>query len=282
MIAVTGATGHLGKLTLTHLLKKTPANKIIAIVRNLEKTQELQKLGIEIREANYDNAESWEKALKGVSNLLLISSSEIGKRSDQHSNVIDGAKKAGVSRIVYTSLLKADKSKLALAKEHVATENAIKASGLNFTILRNGWYIENHTENLAPALQYGALLGAAKEGLFSSATRSDFAEAAAVVLTTNGHDEKTYELAGDKAFTLTELVQKVSKGSGKDVKYQDLNFEAYKDALVKVGLPEGFAFILADSDVGASHGELFSDSKDLSKLIGHSTTTLDEKLKEVL
>ncbi len=279
MIAITGATGNLGKLAITHLLKRVPANQLVAIVRNVSKAQDIKKLGVEVREANYDDSNSWGSALKGINDLLLISSSEVGKRFEQHKNVIEGAKGAGVSRVVYTSLLRADTSKLALATEHIATEELIKKSGLNYTILRNGWYIENHTENLASALEHGAFLGAAKEGRFSSSTRSDYAEAAAVVLTNPGHNKKIYELAGNQSYTLNDLITKVSALSGKKVVYQDLGFENYKNTLIQVGLPEGFATILADSDAGAALGELFSESKDLSNLIGHQTTTLEEKLK---
>ncbi|MBX3041584.1 MAG: SDR family oxidoreductase [Bdellovibrionaceae bacterium] len=282
MIAVTGASGKLGHWVIQHLLKKVPASQIVAIVRNPAKAEDLKKLGVSVRKGDYDQADSWSQALEGISRLLLISSSEVGKRHTQHETVIQAAKKAQVRHIAYTSILKADVSSLILAKEHLATEQSLRQSGIPFTLLRNGWYLENHTENLAPALEYGAIHGAAKDGKFSSASRSDFAQAAATVLTSEGHENKVYELAGDTSFTLSELADAVSKKANKSVSYQDHSFEDFKKILMQVGLPEGFAAILADSDVGASKGELHSDSKDLSKLINRPTTPLAEALQAAI
>lgn len=282
MIAVTGASGHLGHLVIKSLLKKTSASNIIAIVRNPSKAEDLKKLGVTIRKADYDQADNWESALEGVKKLLLISSSEVGKRTAQHTTVLNAARKVGLQQIAYTSILRADSSKLILAQEHLATEKLIRESGILFTILRNGWYLENHTENLAPALEHGAIHGAAKNGKFSSAARADYAEAAAIVLTSEGHTNKIYELAGDASFTLADLASVVSKKAGRPVAYRDDSFNDYKNFLVKVGVPDGFATVLADSDLGASKSELYSDSKDLSRLIGHPTTSLDEAVNQAI
>ena len=282
MIAVTGASGKLGQLTIESLLKKVSASEVVALVRNPNKVENLKKLGVTVRKADYNEPESWGPALAGVKKLFLVSANELGKRHEQHLNVIRAAQKAGVSHLVYSSILRADTSKLFLAKEHLATEISIRESKIPSTFLRNSWYLENHTENLAPALQYGVIHGAAKNGKFSSATRADYALAAANVLTSEGHAGKIYELAGDNSFTLTELAEAVSKKSNKPVAYQDHSFEEFKNILVQVGLPEAVASMLADSDVGASQGELYSDSKDLSKLIGRLTTSLEEAIKVAL
>ena len=172
MIVVTGANGKLGGHAIKSLLEKVPAGQIVAAVRNTEKASSLTKLGVQLRQADYTKPETLGKAFAGVEKVLLISSSEIGQRFAQHRHVIDAAVAADVKLLVYTSILCADTSSLSLAIEHLATEKAIQASGLPFVILRNGWYLENHTESLAPALQYGAILGAAKEGKFASAARA--------------------------------------------------------------------------------------------------------------
>jgi len=274
MIVVTGATGKLGNHVINELFKKVPAAQIIAAVRNTEKANELAALGVELREADYSKPETLATAFAGAERVLLISSNEVGVRIAQHQAVIDAAKAAGVKLIAYTSILRADTSKLLLATEHLATEKAILASGLPYVFLRNGWYIENHTESLTPALQHGAILGAAKEGRFAAATRADYAAAAATVLTTEGHENKIYELAGDQSYSLPELASVVSKAAGKPVVYKNLTEKEYEEALKGFGLPAPVAAILADSDAGAANGELNSDSRDLSTLIGRPSTLI--------
>lgn len=278
-IAVTGATGQLGTLVVEQLKKSVPADNIVALVRNTEKAK---SLGVEARAFDYTQPETLEDALKGIETLLLISASELGKRVVQHDNVITAAKKAGIKWIVYTSILHADKSTLSMAAEHVATEKLIKDSGMEYTILRNGWYTENYTGSIAGALAGGAFLGSVGEGKIASAARTDFADAAAKVLTTAGHQGKTYELAGDKAYTLSEFAAELSTQSGKTVPYKDLPETEYAAILTSFGLPEGFAQAIASWDVSASKGDLFDDSRQLSKLIGHSTTTLSESIKLAL
>ena len=278
-IGVTGATGQLGQLVVEQLKQKTAAENIVALVRTPEKAVEL---GIEARAFDYDQPKGLPGALKDIDRLLLISSSEIGKREQQHKNVINAAKKAGVSWIVYTSLLHADTSSLSLAGEHLATEAALKKSGIEYTILRNGWYTENYTGSIAGALGAGAFVGSAGDGKISSATRADFAEAAAIVLTGESHKGKKFELAGDESYTLTELATEISKQTGKDIPYNNLPEGEYAKILKSVGLPEMVADAIASWDTGASKGDLFDDSKQLSKLIGRSTTPLADAVKAVL
>ncbi|WP_313581047.1 SDR family oxidoreductase [Chishuiella sp.] len=276
-IAITGATGQLGRLAIEKLKERTEKENLIALVRNTEKAKDL---GIETRLFDYAKPEILADSLQGIDSLFLISSSEIGQRETQHKNVINAAKEAGVKWIVYTSLLHASTSDMALAPEHVATEKALQESGLNFTILRNGWYTENYAGSIPGSIQAGAFIGSAESGKISSATREDYAEAAAVVLTTEGHENKIYELAGDIAYTLSDLAAEVSKQIGKEIPYVNLSEADFTAALVKIGLPEGFAQILADSDAKAAHGALFSDDKTLSKLLNRPTTPLAEVVKK--
>jgi len=283
MILVTGATGQLGNLIVNNLIKRgTPANQIVAAVRSPEKAQLLTEQGVVVRKADYSDPASLNAAFEGVKRVVLVSSSEVGQRFPQHKNVIDAAKQAGVELLAYTSLLNAQTSPLALAQEHVQTENALAESGLPFALLRNGWYSENYTASIGMALEHGAVLGSAGEGKYATATRQDYAEAAAVVIASENQAGKTYELAGDQAYTLAEYAAAISEVSGKTVIYQDLPTEEYTKILVGAGLPEGFAAILADSDVGASKGALYSDSKDLSSLIGRPTTPITESIKAAL
>ena len=274
---ITGATGQLGRLVVEDLKKRTSAENVVALVRTPEKAADL---GVEVKAFDYTQPDV--ESLKGIDNLLLISGNEIGQRETQHKNVINAAKEAGVKHIVYTSLLRANNSTLSLAPEHFATEEALKASGVPFTILRNGWYTENYTGTLAGSVQAGALIGSAGDGKISSAARADYAEAAAVVLTTEGHEGKTYELAGDESYTLGDLATEVSKQTGKDIPYNNLPEADYAGALVSIGLPEGVAQFYAAFDTSAAKNDLFDEGKSLSQLIGHTTTPLSDSVKAAL
>ncbi|WP_413581903.1 SDR family oxidoreductase [Bdellovibrio sp. HCB288] len=282
MIAVTGATGHLGALAITELLDKgTKANQIVAVVRNKGKAQNLVSKGIDVREAEYGNAESLAKAFQGVEKLLFISGSEVGQRTPQHTNIMKAAQTAGVKFIAYTSILNADGSHLLLAKEHQFTEKMIKDSGIPYAFLRNGWYIENYTEQLDGALKNGAVVGSAGEGKFSPATRSDYAAAAVKVITEKATGKTVYELGGDST-TMQEYVAQVSKLSGKKIEYKNMPAGEYTKLLMSFGLPPQFAEALADSDVGISKGELFTKSDDLKKLLGRPLTSLESAIKKAL
>ena len=278
-IGITGATGQLGRLVVQRLKARVPASDIVALVRNPSKAGDL---GVTVRPADYDRPETLVPALQGIDTLLLISASEIGKRLAQHHNVIEAAKRAGVKRIVYTSLLHADKSPLDLAAEHLPTENEIKASGIPYTILRNGWYTENYTNSIGGALAGGAFLGSAGQGKISSATRADFADAAVEAVVGRGHEGKTYELAGDTSWTLDDLAAEISRQAGKKIPYRDLPEAEYGTALAGFGLPAPIANAIAGWDTGASKNALFDESRQLSKLIGHPTTPMSETVREAL
>lgn len=276
-IAVTGATGQLGRLVLEKL--KNENVDVVALARNTEKAQDL---GVEVRAFDYDQREHMEDALAGVDRLLLVSSNEIGKRLQHHESVFHAAKKAGVSQLVFTSLVNVDHSTLNLAGEYIASEKSLQASGVPFTILRNAWYTENYTSSAANAVAGGAFIGSAGDGKISAASREDLAEAAVAVLVGTDHLGKVYELAGDQAFTLTDLAAAISEVTGKDIPYHNLGEGEYKDALVSHNVPEGFAAMIASWDVSASKGDLYSEDKTLSQLIGRPTTPLKDTVKATL
>ncbi|WP_073664192.1 SDR family oxidoreductase [Pseudomonas aeruginosa] len=282
MIAVTGATGQLGRLVIQSLLQKVPAAEVVALARNVDKAQDLAALGVQVRQADYDQPATLDAALAGVDKLLLISSSEVGRRIPQHRAVIQAARDAGVKLLAYTSLLHADRSPLGLAPEHLETEGLLRESGLPHVLLRNGWYSENYTASVPAALAHGALLGCAQEGRIASAERADYAEAAATVLTTENQAGQTYELAGDVAYTLTELATEIARQSGQNVVYTDLPEADFKAALLAAGLPEGIATLLENSDAGAANGALFDESHHLSQLIGRPTTPIATTVAKAL
>lgn len=282
MIAITGATGQLGRLVINALLKKVPASEIIAVVRSPEKAQDLQALGVALRTADYNQPQTLQGAFAGVQKVLLISSSEVGQREAQHRAVIDAAKAAGVSFIAYTSLLHADTSPLGLGVEHRATEALLQASGIPYALLRNGWYSENYAASIAPALAHHAFIGAAGNGRIASAAREDYAAAAAEVISRDDQAGKVYELAGDDSYTLAEFSAEIARQSGEQVEYVNLPPAEFSTALIGAGLPAPLAELLADSDAGAAQGALFDDSHTLSKLIGRPTTPFAAVIKATL
>lgn len=278
-IGITGATGQLGRLIVAALKAKHPPADIVALVRSPEKAADL---GVEVRKAHYDDPATLDAALAGVNTLLLISASEVGRRVPQHRNVIQAAKKAGVQRIVYTSLLHAETSPLSLATEHRETEAMLAASGIPHTILRNGWYTENYTGTISGALAGGALIGAAGDGRISSAARADYADAAVAVLTSDGHAGRLYELAGDDAYTLTDLAAEISKQTGRTIPYRNLSESDYASTLTGFGLAPELAGAVAGWDAAAAEDALFDDSRQLSALIGRPTTPLSAAVEAAL
>ena len=282
MIVITGASGQLGRLVIAALLKKIPAGEIVAAVRNPAAVADLAARGVQVRQADYDQPASLAAAFAGADKLLLISSSEVGRRVPQHRAVIDAARAAGVRLLAYTSLLHADTSPLPLAAEHKETESLIRAAGLPAVILRNGWYTENYLAGVPTALQYGVVSGCAGDGRIASASRADYAEAIATVLASDNQAGRIYELAGDDAYTLAELAHAIAQQSGTAVAYQNLPEAEFKAALIGAGLPDCIAALLAESDSGAAKGGLFDDSRQLSQLIGRPTTPLTEMLRKQL
>lgn len=274
-IAITGSTGHLGRLAIAAL--KDRGAKPIALARDPAKAADL---GVEARAFDYTTADP--AALKGVDTLVLISSNDFNDRVGQHRKVIAATKAAGVKRILYTSILKGDQSPMILAQDHIGTETAIREAGIPATILRNGWYTENYTGSLGAAVQHGAIIGAAGEGRVNSAARKDYAEAIAVTALDAAHAGKTYELAGDTAHSGADLAAAVASAAGKPVAYVPMSQADYAQALIGFGLPEGFAQVLADSDARSGEGALADDSHTLSRLIGRPTTPVAKTIAAAL
>jgi NAD(P)H dehydrogenase (quinone) len=281
MIVVTGASGHLGRLVVQSLLQKLPAREVVAAVRSPDKAKDLAARGVEVRVADYARPETLGPALAGAEKVLLVSSSEVGQRAAQHAAVVKAAKAAGVKLLAYTSILRAPTSRLVLAAEHQATEEAIRASGLAHVFLRNGWYLENYTEHLAPALQHGALVGSAGDGRIAAAARADYADAA-VALLTGKVEKEAYELGGDRPFTMAELAAEVSRHAGKAIAYRDLPPDQYRAVLTGAGLPPPVADVYVDADVQASKGDLDDASGELRRLIGRPTTPLADAVRAAL
>lgn len=281
-IAITGATGQLGNLVIEQLLQLTAAQNIVALVRNIDKAEHFKAQGIELREFDYDRPETLVPALSGIDKLLLISANEIGRRTPQHQAVIDAAKVAGVPYIAYTSLLRADTSPLGLAQEHRETEKLIQDSGITYTFLRNNWYSENYLAGVAHTIEIGTLFGAAQDGRISSASRIDYAEATAKVLTSTGHENKTYELAGSESFSLSDLATFIGQAVNKDIIYQNLSAEEYTQGLTQAGLPAGLVDVIVDADIQTIQGAMYSDSQDLEQLIGRKTTNIQDAIKAAL
>lgn len=278
-IAITGATGQLGRLVINKLKEKIPTDNMIALSRSVEKAKGLE---VEVREFDYEKPAMLKPALKGVDTLLLISASEIGKRFSQHKHIIEAAKSAGIKWIVYTSLLRTDNTSLDIGTEHKVTEKLLKESGIPFTILRNGWYTENYTSSVPGAIRGGALMGCAGNGKISGAARADYADAAVAVLTGKNHQGKIYELAGDNFFTLSDLAAEISRQTGKNIPYKNLSEKDYASALKNFGVPEEFAKVIAGWDTAASKNDLFDDSHQLSRLTGKATTPLSVSVADAI
>lgn len=287
-ILVTGATGQLGAITVADLLKTVPAAEIAGLVRPAtggapSKADRLQAQGVQARPGDYRDPASLRAALDGIERVLFISSSELDGRVAQHRNVVEAAKAAGVELIAYTSVLHADRSPLGVAEDHRRTEALLAASGVPTVLLRNGWYTENHLASVPAALAHGAMLGAAGDGRIASAARADYAAAAAAVLT-SAEDQggRTYELAGDAAYTLTDLAAELSRQVGRPIPYKNLPQAEFEATLLGAGLPPFLAALIADSDAGAAKGALFDEGGDLRRLIGRATTPLAASVAEAL
>ncbi|WP_405414339.1 NmrA family NAD(P)-binding protein [Streptomyces rubiginosohelvolus] len=281
-IVVTGATGALGRLVVDALLATVPAGEVVAVVRDKEKAAALAARGVELRIADYSAPETLAGAFRSGDRVLLISGSEVGRRVAQHAAVIDAAQAAGVAQLAYTGILGGPDADFALADEHKATEQLILDSGLPYTFLRNGWYTENYTANLAPVLEHRAVVANAGEGRIASASRADFAAAAAAVLTGDGHLNTAYELSGDTAWSLAEYAAVISGLTGETIAYNNVPAATHQEILVGAGLPEGFAAILVDVDEAIGRGRLAGTSGDLARLIGRPTTPLAETVRAAL
>ncbi|WP_328739526.1 SDR family oxidoreductase [Streptomyces erythrochromogenes] len=281
-IVVTAATGALGRLVVEELLERVPADRVAVVVRNGEKAADLAARGIQVRVADYDDPAALAGVFRPGDRVLLISGNEIGRRVAQHTAVIDAAKAAGVAQLAYTGILGGPEADFELAAEHTATEQAVLASGLPYTFLRNGWYHENYTRELPTALGHGAVVASSGEGRIASAARADYAAAAAVVLTGEGHLNAIYELSGDTAWSLAEYAAEVSAQSGKEIAYTEVPADEHLKILTGAGVPEGFAAIIVDVDAAIARGRLAGTGGDLARLIGRPTTPVAEAIGAAL
>ncbi len=282
-IVIAGATGHLGRLVVENLLQRdVPAGDITAAGRDTTKIKDLADRGVRVRAIDYDDPASLDDAFRGAARILLISASEVGQRARQHGHAIDAAAAAGAGLLAYTSIAHADTTTLRLAAEHQATEAALRASGLDYVLLRHSWYLENYTAQIPAILQQGSLAGSAGDGRVSAATRADYAAAAATVLTSDGQAGRVYELGGDQAFTLAEVAAEISAQAGQPVSYRDLPVDEYTRLLVSVGLPQQAAATIADADRGLARGDLYVGGGQLRQLIGRPTTTLRDAVAAAL
>ncbi|WP_025158699.1 SDR family oxidoreductase [Leifsonia aquatica] len=280
-IVVTGATGHLGRLTVDSLLARgVAASDIRALGRSAERLAPLAAQGVETAVIDFEQPETLTTAFAGADAVLLVSGSEVGKRVPQHRNAIEAAEAAGVGRLVYTSAPHATDGGLVLAPEHKATEELLAASSLPVTILRNNWYTENYTGLIDQAAATGEIVGSAGDGRVASASRKDYAEAAAVVLTTDGHEGAVYELSGDVAWTFDELASAVGALAGREVVYRSVTPEEHTGILTGAGLDEGTAGFVVALDGNIRDGELADATSTLSELIGRPTTPLAQGLAE--
>jgi NAD(P)H dehydrogenase (quinone) len=281
-IVVTGATGHLGHLVVEKLLERGIApDEVVATGRALDRIADLADRGV--RTAALDYAEPHlDGILEAGDTLLLVSGSEPGGRVALHRGVIEAAVKGGARRIVYTSAPKADDTTLVLAPDHAGTEQVLRTAGVPFTILRNNWYIENYAASLPRILAAGEVLGSAGDGRVASATRADYAEATAVVLTTDGHDDAVYELSGDSAWTFGEFAAALSSLVGREIAYRPVGSQEHLEALRAAGLDEGTAGFVVALDGNIRDGELDLVRPDLSRLVGHPVPALADQLRTLL
>ncbi|MGW3312696.1 SDR family oxidoreductase [Streptomyces sp. NPDC001073] len=282
-IVITGASGQLGGLTVEALLARgVPAADIVATGRDIATLKGFADRGVVVRRADFAEPDSLAAAFDGADRLLLISTTTVDERVANHRRAIDAAVAAGVSLVAYTSMSHADRATTILAATHRATEEYLRERAVPSVMLRNSWYLENYTAQLPQILGNGAVVGAAGQGRISAASRADYADAAAVVLTTEGHAGEVYELGGDEAFTLAGLAATISAVSGKRITYTDLPADGLTQALTRAGLPAELAHVLVDADLGMSRGELFTASGDLRRLIERSTTPPADAIADAL
>ncbi|MFH8566948.1 SDR family oxidoreductase [Streptomyces sp. NPDC017993] len=281
-IVVTGATGALGRLVIEALLERAAADEIVAVARDRARAADLAARGVDVRIADYRRPDTLQDVFAAGDRALLISGNEAGQRVGQHRAVIDAAREAGVGLLAYTSVLGGPTATFRIAEEHIATEQALLASGMPYSLLRNGWYHENYTGALATTLRTGVVVGSADGGRVATAARQDYAEAAAVVLTGSGHENSVHELSGDTAWTMAEYAAEVSRQTGRQIRYQDLPQERYAAVLIDAGVPAMGAQLVADADAGIARGELGCTPGDLSRLLGRPTTPIAEAIAEAL
>ena len=273
MYLVTGAAGHLGKAVINHLLTtyNVPANKIIAATRDVSKIADLAAKGVHVRSADFDHQENLVTAFEGATRLLLISTDamEPGKREVQHLKAVSAAEMAGVSHIVYTSIIKAATSAVSFASDHVNTEKFIAAAKIKgHTILRNNWYFENLFFSIPNALKSGTQYSAAGQSKIAHIARDDLARAAAAALASDKNERATYELSGGREYTTDQIAALVSKATSKPLAVVHVPVEGLVQGMLSHGLPEGMARMFASFDDAIAKGGMSGTAVDFKKLTG--------------
>jgi NAD(P)H dehydrogenase (quinone) len=281
-IVITGATGHLGRQVVEQLLARgVDPSTVVAGGRNEEALAALAAHGVRTARIDYADPATLEDAFVGADKILLISGNEVGKRSVQHKAVIDAARRVN-AELVYTSAPMASTSALVLAPEHKATEGLLEGSGLTYTVLRNNWYTENYDDTIRQAASTGSILTSAGDGRVASATRRDYAEAAAVVLLSEDHTGEILELGGDTPWSMAELASTVAEVTGTDVTVQQVTTDEHVAALEGFGLDEGTAGFVAALDGNIADGLLAESDGTLSRIIGRPTTPLKQYVAELV
>ncbi|RKN36386.1 NAD(P)H-binding protein [Micromonospora musae] len=285
-IAITGATGQLGRLVIADLLAAgVPADQITAVARSAERAADLVARGVRLHVADYDRPETFAGAFQPGDRVLLISASEVGRRAAQHAAVVDAAAAAGVAQLAYVGVFGGPEADFLLAAEHRATEELILATGLPYTFLRNNWYSDApmFTGDLAGILARGAIVNSVHgESRIATASRGDYAAAAAAVLTSDGHLNAAYELSGDHAWTFGEFAEVITRLSGTKVVHSYVPPQEQKAMMTGAGLPDALAEIFVDVDEAINRGALAGTPGDLSRLIGRPTTPMAETVAAAL
>ncbi|MBS7232607.1 SDR family oxidoreductase [Flavobacterium psychroterrae] len=285
MIVVTGASGFIGKGTIEFLLKNLPADQIVGMVRDVNKDKELNNLGIEIREGNYQDYQSLLKAFKGAEKVLLVSAHAFTDLTAQHINVIDAAKQAGVKHIVFTSIYRTESAQHSIPWVTLSmkiTEDYLKKSGMAYTILRNTFYFDYLPYYFRDVLKEGKLVIPGGEGAVAFALRSDLAEATANVLAQSGHENKTYALIGNRSYSYGDIAEILSKESGKEILYADTGREDFIQKITETGVPVQQAEFWAEWLQAMKMDDMRGDgSNSLEILLGRAPVTLESFLKEV-
>lgn len=278
-LLVSAASGHLGRLVIDALLARgVAASDLVAGVRTPAKADDLAARGIRVVEFDYARPDTLTAGLEGVTDVLLISGTDLDRVAG-HRNVVEAVRAAGIDRLVYTSAPRVDEIDYALGADHLATERAIAEAGLDATILRNNWYTENYLDSVARAAESGVIVAAVGDARVASASRRDYAEAAAVALTTDEFRGRTLELAGDVAWTYDELAAAAAEVLGREVVYQPVTLEQLTAGLEQAGLDAGTAAFVAGIDDAIARGALSQTDGTLARVIGRPTTPLVEGLR---
>jgi NAD(P)H dehydrogenase (quinone) len=282
-ILITGATGNLGSRTLNLLLKRVPANQVAVLVRDpqSEKIERFVKKGVEAHQGDYFNYNSLLRAFNGVDKVMLISAQAFTDRNTQHFNVIAAAKQAGVKQVIFTSIIRRENSNLIVPEvtmSDIFAEQALKASGLAYTILRNQPYLEVMHMYFGDALKAGVRVPEGS-GKVAAASLDDLAAANVAVLTQHGHENKSYTLSGSEGSSFADIAEALSEISEMNIPYEAVSEKEYIDSMVANGLPVFMTDFLLGWVRGVNTGEFSETSGDLERLIGRKPMTYKEFFK---